>query len=78
MNDTQTEAGIYILLGEIKGQLASVLTRIDARNAEDDKKHAKHEDRLAALEKAKWIILGASAAAGTGGAALFQLLGIAG
>jgi hypothetical protein len=75
MNDPTTDKDILILLGKIDGQLTSLLARFDSRNAEDDKKHARHEERLSALEKAKWIMMGASVAAGGGAATLFQLFG---
>ena len=64
MENNSPDTGIYLLLGEIKGQLSSLLAAFAARNAEDDKKHETHERRLTALERFQWIAIGLALASG--------------
>ncbi len=64
MNEPKIEGDVKFILGEIKGQLASLIALVGSKHAEYDKKFETHETRLAGLERSKAWLLGAAAAIG--------------
>lgn len=64
MNEPNIEGDVKFILGEIKGQLASLIALVGNKHAEYDKKFEAHEFRLGGLERSKAWLLGAAAAIG--------------
>lgn len=64
MNEPNIEGDVKFILGEIKGQLASLIALVGNKHAEYDKKFEAHETRLGGLERSKAWLLGAAAAIG--------------
>lgn len=64
-----TENGLYLMLGEIKGDIRSVLNRMESVSktqanykADTDKRLNNHSDRLSALEQFRWKLAGVALA----------------
>jgi hypothetical protein len=74
-----TGPDVNVILVQLAELRATVLSRLDALTADNtrgDQIHADHEQRIRALEKARWLIVGfALAVGGTGGAVANRLLG---
>jgi hypothetical protein len=64
MNDPNIEGDVKFILGEIKGQLASLIALVGNKHAEYDKKFDAHEKRIGGLERSKAWLLGAAATIG--------------
>lgn len=64
MNEPNIEGDVKFILGEIKGQLASLIALVGNKHAEYDKKFDAHEKRIGGLERSKAWLLGAAATIG--------------
>lgn len=64
MNEPNIEGDVKFILGEIKGQLASLIALVGSKHAEYDKKFETHEMRIGGLERSKAWVLGAAGAIG--------------
>lgn len=64
MNEPNIEGDVKFILGEIKGQLASLIALVGNKHAEYDKKFEAHETRIGGLERSKAWLLGAAATIG--------------
>jgi hypothetical protein len=64
MNEPNLEGDVRFILGEIKGQLASLIALVGNKHAEYDKKFETHETRIGGLERSKAWLLGAAATIG--------------
>ena len=58
------EVDVKFILGEIKGQLTSLIALVGAKHQEYDQKFERHENRLGSLERSKAWLLGAAATIG--------------
>lgn len=73
MNEPNIEGDVKFILGEIKGQLASLIALVGSKHAEYDKKFEDHTQRLNGLERSKAWLLGA---AGAIGAVVSTIIGV--
>ncbi|QBX36903.1 hypothetical protein E4M02_04325 [Brevundimonas sp. S30B] len=64
MNEPNIEGDVKFILGEIRGQLASLIALVGDKHDQYDKKFDQHETRLGGLERSKAWLLGAAAALG--------------
>jgi len=73
MDEQNIEGDVKFILGEIKGQLASLIALVGSKHDEYSKKFETHETRLNSLERSKAWLLGA---AGTVGAVVSTIIGV--